>query len=362
MKELVDFCSRFVAKASPARKRPFVQQLLKRLLRYHARWPSAQLVGISAPARGFFRGEFFSVPKQFRAELVDDVPLFQRGFELRLDSGSRCRLFTVSLEPRSELFYRESIHKVYMWMSLLEEFQECSGGETNVYLYLLPDRKELPPRGRRGLGIEHVNTAFTHHCGAEINIFREEEWFKVLIHETFHNHGLEFTSSKAHLLRKCFPALKSDVRLFESYCEFWANLLHTLFVSFQGSGYRSFAHWEHMYDIERTFARVQCVKVLRHYDLTYEDLLDARNTFDERESNAFAYYVVKCVMMHCGFLEWHLKANGPTLRFLDENVDGFCAWLYANCRNETFLRALREMEEVSLGKGVVGKTLRMVAF
>jgi hypothetical protein len=335
----------------------FLNLLMKRLRIHHAQWPNVHLVGIPAPERGFFHGEMFGVPRRFRQELV--MAIQQRGYELHMHKGTRCRLHMVSLVERSELFYREAIHKVYLWMSLVEEFRECSGGETNVYVYLLPDCKELP-KERRGLGVEDVNTAFTRRCWPEINIFREEEWFKVLIHETFHNHGLDF--ARVWNAQACFPAVKSNVLLGESVCEFWANLLHTLLISFQQSGYRSFAHWEVMYDMECTFARVQCVKVLRHYGLTYADLLDARHTFDERESNAFAYYVVKCVMMHCGFMEWHIQANGSSLRFLETNVDGFCQWLRTSCRNEAFMRALREMEEVSLGNGVVGKTLRMVAF
>ena len=41
----------------------------------------------------------------------------------------------------------------------------------------------------------HVNTGFTTTCpvDSEIVIFREEEWFKVFIHETFHNFALDFS-------------------------------------------------------------------------------------------------------------------------------------------------------------------------
>ena len=39
---------------------------------------------------------------------------------------------------------------------------------------------------------------------SEIVIFRREEWFKVLIHETFHNYGLDFSDLIINSLRfKC---------------------------------------------------------------------------------------------------------------------------------------------------------------
>ena len=42
----------------------------------------------------------------------------------------------------------------------------------------------------------HVNSGYTYTCkeNNEIVIYREEEWLKVLIHESFHAYGLDFSS------------------------------------------------------------------------------------------------------------------------------------------------------------------------
>jgi hypothetical protein len=137
-------------------------------------------------------------------------------------------------------------------------------------------------------------------------------------------------------------------------------LLHTIGAAFIQSGYTSFHSVDEMYERECAFTRIQCVRVLRHYDLTFEDLLtdDGRRRFDERQSNVFAYFVIKCVMMHGGFLDWHFKHNGPTLRFLGENIVDFSKWLKKAARGKPLRLALRKME---LFKMEDDKTLRMVA-
>jgi hypothetical protein len=230
-------------------------------------------------------------------------------------------------------------------------------------MYLLPDEKVLPPKGQ-GLGVEHVNTAFTTSCATqtEIHIFREEEWFKVLIHETFHNHGLDFSEkfdvyhdAVQAQLKQCYRALRSPVLLFESYCEFWALLLHTLLEAFVNSKQtlKCWTQFQRMLRIEQTFSQFQCVKVLDHYGLTFtKDVLhfDGPKVFDERQSNAFAYYVIKSVMIsHCdAFLEWHLAANGPTLQFAANatNIRSFCKWLYPASRDPLAQQRLQAIETV----------------
>ena len=53
----------------------------------------------------------------------------------------------------------------------------------------------LPSTNIEILNSSHVNTAFTRTCPkkSEIVVFRKEEWFKVFIHESFHNFGLDFS-------------------------------------------------------------------------------------------------------------------------------------------------------------------------
>lgn len=134
---------------------------------------------------------------------------------------------------------RERISRIFSWLYLASLFAstQCSN-KTVIYFFFTDFQKTLPEN--RGDFIEefHANTAFTTSCRPQtsIHLFREEEWFKVLIHESFHNLGLDFSHmynqslNNAHdYIRKLFP-IKTDVNLFETYCEMWAEIINVLFV------------------------------------------------------------------------------------------------------------------------------------
>ena len=56
-----------------------------------------------------------------------------------------------------------------------------------------------------------------------------ELWFKVLIHELFHNLNLDFSTaniSKSVKKLKSYCKLDSDYYIFETYCEIWGRILN----------------------------------------------------------------------------------------------------------------------------------------
>ena len=140
---------------------------------------------------------------------------------------------------------------------------KCSH-KINIYLYFTHLKKYLPTSGYY-IDQSHANTAFTTSCKTitEINIFRHEEWFKVLIHESFHCMGLDFseyeqTKIDKHVL-SIFP-VNSDVRLFETYCEMWAEIINTLIISFVS--YKNFDDIENI-TIEHTNKMIKNCEKLR---------------------------------------------------------------------------------------------------
>ena len=107
----------------------------------------------------------------------------------------------------------------------------------NVTIYLTPFKKILPENNTTVLSAEHVNTAFTFACEpeGEITIFREEEWFKVFLHESFHSYGLDFALSESTILRKTIEKvfhIKSDFNVNEAYTETWARIINCALFSF----------------------------------------------------------------------------------------------------------------------------------
>ena len=83
-----------------------------------------------------------------------------------------------------------------VWLTIISKISSpnCSK-ELNIFVYFTSLKKELPESQHMILQANNVNTAFTTTCpvNSDIVIFRQEEWFKVFIHETFHNFALDFS-------------------------------------------------------------------------------------------------------------------------------------------------------------------------
>jgi hypothetical protein len=211
----------------------------------------------------------------------------------------------------------------------------------------------------------HANTAFTTTCPreSEIVIFRKEEWFKVLIHETFHNFGLDFSGMNTD---KCttdmlniFP-VDSDVNLYESYAEFWAEIVNALFCSFfklknKNNIDEFLEHSEYFINLERTHGFFQLVKTLDYMGLNYETLVKKdkqsavkREALYKEKTSILAYYVIKTILMnnYQGFLDWCQINNYKLYDFkkTQPNIDKFCLFIKQNYKSNAMLGNVDRME------------------
>jgi hypothetical protein len=257
--------------------------------------------------------------------------------------------------------------RVLTWIGFLHRFHSfrpCSE-HLRVYLYLTDFGKVLPSERGQVLDQEHVNTAFTRSCqkNNEIVLFRREEWFKVLIHESFHSFGLDFseiTAEEAHRtcnrhIRSMFP-VDSEVNLYEAYTEFWAEMLHCCLQSFfyvGGVGARErdiLEYGELAVHVERLYSVFQLVKVLHFMGLSYGDLVvgdgaeeavDKRRRYSEK-TNVLAYYVLKNILLHDykDFLAWCHAHHRPSLlqfRFTHAHIEAFCDYLRKHYKSPSML-------------------------
>lgn len=202
---------------------------------------------------------------------------------------------------------RNMICLISTWFYFVNDFVENGCSDTiDIFLYLIPNKKRLPEHGD-SIDMEDVNTAFTTTCRIKTNvhIFREEEWFRALIHESFHNLGLDFIRmddavihAQQTRIAQVFHTNMPDIRLYETYCEMWAEVLNLLFyvhlnkapnVSWKAEFFRSLV-------FEQSFAILQCVKLLKHNSIDdYESFPKNGSKYSE-ETNGFSYYILKCIL------------------------------------------------------------------
>lgn len=218
---------------------------------------------------------------------------------------------------------------------------KCSN-ELNINIVLSDYHKCMPPTDLKPnktiFKPHYINNAITTTCSkeGEILIYRQEELFKVLIHELFHNIGLDFSSididKLKQRLREIFH-IDSSYLLYESYCEFWGLFLHTFFYTLFQQERKQLIDKNNMFDIfvqdfemniktEILFSLYQSIKLLDTLDITYEMIVSNNiNVIQERkkqykeETNVLMYYIIKSIFIffYSDFINCLLQQNNSIL-------------------------------------------------
>lgn len=266
-------------------------------------------------------------------KMIHETSVLQNTFTIACPS----RIITIDIvmshtNRRPDIYIQNILQKMFMWFYTVDSFTSstCSK-KVHIYLFLTDHIKELPKVHESLLSELHVNTAFTTGCNkeTEIHIYRKEEWFKVLIHESFHNLGLDFISidpaiqSKGtRLLQEWFHVSQvDDLRAYESYSEMCGEFMNVVFYCyFTGIGESNpkIVHNIHTcLTYESVYSMLQCAKVLHHYNLSYDMIFNEPEKMSRytEKTQVFSYYVIKCIFMvhFTDFL--HLVSDWKTLKF-----------------------------------------------
>jgi len=265
--------------------------------------------------------------------VINDMKIVKYGSSFTIQD----RIFDVNLHFDGTKKYMhhdidEHFKKIYMWLCIASRYAspKCSK-YVKINMYLTPHKKKLPKQYNL-IDREHANTAFTTSCQTEteICIFREEEWFKTFIHETFHNMGMDFSANGSQYTNELiytFIPIETDVRLYEAYTECWAEIINSLFVAFYHMKKQGSSNLENVFNVvlnnERRFSVFQCAKVLNHHNMKFDDLFKQTKLADARRNNykentpILSYYFLKMVLMHNAkdFIIWTSKNNDRSINF-----------------------------------------------
>ena len=249
-------------------------------------------------------------------------------YECKINERAIKLIFTLfTSDDVDKNMYDEDVKMIYRWLTMCTMYstKTCTKSLT-IYIYKTPFKKQLPNNKTTILSNEHVNTAYTSNCSpmGEIVIFRNEEWFKVLIHETFHTFGLDFSACDSTTMRninysikKLFP-INSEINLYEAYAESWARILNSCFYSYNSLDNKAYKkqfiiNSTFCLELERMFTIYQCNKVLRFMGIQYEDICNhnehhavLRKNLYKENTNVFSYYIMTSIFMndYYEFLNW----------------------------------------------------------
>ena len=264
--------------------------------------------------------------------------------------------------------YNKYVDYMLVWLYMVNEYSSKSCvDELKIYIYHTSLLKLLPTTNIEILGQNNINTAFTRTCPkkSEIVVFRKEEWFKAFIHETFHNFGLDFSdmnqSACNEKILSLFP-VNSEVRLFESYTEFWARIINALLCSYINIKDKNdinefLLNTEFFINFERIFAFFQMIKVLKFMDMTYKNMYERtiisnnlRKMMYKEETSVLSYYIITLILFNSypDFVSWCDTNNDKLLQFkkTTTNLTEFCNYIERKHRTKSLLDGIKCSERL----------------
>jgi hypothetical protein len=308
-----------------------------------------------------------SFPDLIRSH-IDELTMSEITYTFSL-YGRNIKVIFIVEEDNVELkleTFNTYVDAIIMWLYILNQYasKQCANSLV-VYLYFTSLEKRLPDSNIIILDEINVNTAFTTTCpkDSEIVVFRKEEWFKVFIHETFHNFALDFSDMNTDESNKCILDIfkvNSQVNLYESYTEFWAEIMNASFCSFFSIKDKTdiddfLSNFEFFINFERTFSFFQLVKTLNFMGLSYKHLYSNdsksaifRDNLYKEKTNVLAYYIIKTILInnYQGFLYWCKTNNFSLLQFNKtlSNQKEFCKFIGKNYKTSSMLNGISETE------------------
>jgi hypothetical protein len=292
--------------------------------------------------------DFYSIPSTIRENIENNLfNCLSYNFFL---FGRKIKIFFLLNEPITKKIIQKYTNFVFLmtiWLYIISTYSsyKCLQ-KLNIYIYLSSSLKQLPINKNIILNQEHANTAFTRLC-SEIIIFRQEEWFKVFIHETIHNFNLDFSNmntQKCNQIIKNIFHVNSNVNLYESYTEFWARIINISFISYiHTNNFNNFTKvFEKLINIEISYSMFQMIKILDYMNLTYDDII---NNFQEKyqeDTNILSYFIVTNILIfnYVDFLSWCDNNNNNLYNFkkTNKNLFNFCQFIKNKYDDNVFLQ------------------------
>ena len=203
-------------------------------------------------------------------------------------------------------------------------FKNCSNN-IDIKIFLTPFKKIWQNNeNNENIDMLNVNTGYsTIGCinNSSLVLFRQEEWYKVLIHELMHNLNLDFANifrEKYKFILKDNFYINSKYDLTETYCEFWARQLNLIIYSYLKTANKNiFDNFYKIYSFalkkEVKFSLQQANKLSETIYLSY---------YNEK-TNVFCYYILTSVLMYYSndFIKWCKNNNNSLINFKKDNTN-----------------------------------------
>ena len=267
--------------------------------------------------------------------------------------------------------------QMLVWLLVVKQYETEDCVKNLLIDVFLTNKKKLLPKVKNEIvGPVNVNTAYTYRCmrgSTSIKLFREEDLMKVFFHETFHTFNMDFLNTGKREVQEIFN-IDSSVSIFESYCETWARIFHSLFLAViqnrMENNNKILKYFKVLMCIESLHSLLQSNKVFKHMDLTMEDVINNTEKLHKKfkeESHVFSYYFVTAILMLNinSFINFCINNNVNILKFNPANLNNYII-LIKDSKNSIItqkcLDYYRDENQEEMNEIMKDKNLKMILF
>ena len=261
-------------------------------------------------------------------------------------------------EDYSQFQIDKYINLLVLWFSFLDIITPNPNVNKvlQIKIYLTKEKKILPSQTIE-LSSKHVNSALTYLCQEEgdILIYREEEWFKVLLHECIHSYCLDFSNIDQNVLHQClqkkFPIEIHDPHYSETYAEVWAEIINIALLSYSKQWEIFSLQFEFYLQLEIAHSISKATDLLKRNNASFERLRE--KTIFKQETHVYEYHILKTILLFStdNFLMFCLYNNGEMMiPFVNKEntMTLLCKLIGRSYQNPAFFKSIKKIEKLQL--------------
>lgn len=193
---------------------------------------------------------------------------------------------------------KEKLNKIAVRCFLFYDLLKINKNVT-INLYLTKAKKIMPKY--KILGSNEINSGVTiHYLDTIINLFRDEEVMKVLVHELIHCYNIDNRDIRIDFNQHFNIPYESNYYVSEAYTEFLAVIINTMLFSYENSKKYDYQLFLKYIEEEIEFSLLQNAKILLHYGFNHIDEFNRKNDNNlyQQSTNVFSYFFIKGALLY----------------------------------------------------------------
>lgn len=200
---------------------------------------------------------------------------------------------------------------IYIWLSIFIDIsgKKCND-ELHIYLYRTSVKKTYADK-KIELIPDYINSAYSNVCQSKgiIVIYREEEWFKVFIHELFHSFGIHPIDNCSKIMNEKFKKYlnlnrETIILIDEVYAEFWARIINCIFHSYLQSNNKEeyYRNYKRCIELEIFFSLIQKENIYilsnnSNSNNIKQNIINNNFSNYKEKTNVMSYYILTSLFM-----------------------------------------------------------------